>query len=202
MLFYDFFSLNACSSKFENVNPLGRSFVEFEDADPLKLRLKPTFPTNQEISNLISSADLVPIIPITLPLTRTSNSANNNAVNGINPRFKDEAFNDVLIFENRPVVSDFLTILGPSGAALTVWALAQGNWIWGYTLIDNKGFGDVRVWQLLLYPNDFAMIKNAKTNTCLNAYGNGIIHYPCDASNHAQMWKLIPMSNIAVQIKI
>lgn len=80
MLFYDFFSLNACSSKFENVNPLGRSFVEFEDADPLKLRLKPTFPTNQEISNLISSADLVPIIPITPPLTRTNNSANNNAV--------------------------------------------------------------------------------------------------------------------------
>lgn len=99
------------------------------------------------------------------------------------------------------MVSDFLTILGPSGAALTVWALAQGNWIWGYTLIDSKGFGDARVWQLLLYPNDFAMIKNTKTNTCLNAYGNGIVHYPCDASNHAQMWKLIPMSNTAVQIK-
>ncbi len=71
---------------------MGRSFVEFEDADPLKLRLEPTFPTNQEIPNLISSADLIPIIPITPPLTRTSNSANNNAVNGINPRFKDEAF--------------------------------------------------------------------------------------------------------------
>lgn len=53
----------------------------------------------------------------------------------------------------------------------------------------------------MLYPNDFAMIKNAKTNTCLNAYGNGIVHYPCDTSNHAQMWKLIPMSNTAVQIK-
>lgn len=71
---------------------MGRSFVEFEDADPLKLRLKPTFPTNQEIPNLISSTDLIPIIPITPPLTRTSNSANNNVVNGINPRFKDEAF--------------------------------------------------------------------------------------------------------------
>lgn len=59
---------------------MGRSFVEFEDTDPLKLRLKPTFPTNQEIPNLISSADLIPIIPITPPLTRTSNSANNNAV--------------------------------------------------------------------------------------------------------------------------
>lgn len=195
------FFLYACSSKFENVNPLGRSFGEFEDTDPLKLGLEPTFPTNQEIPSLISGADLVPITPITPPLTRTSNSANNNAVNGINPRFKDEAFNDVLIFENRPAVSDFLTILGPSGATLTVWALAQGNWIWGYTLIDSKGFGDARVWQLLLYPNDFAMIKNAKTNTCLNAYGNGIVHYPCDASNHAQMWKLIPMSNTAVQIK-
>lgn len=114
---------------FENVNPLRRSFGEFEDTDSLKLGLEPTFPTNQEIPSLISSANLVLITPITPPLTRTSNSTNNNAVNGINPRFKDEAFNDVLIFENRPAVSDFLTILGPSGAALTVWALAQGNWI-------------------------------------------------------------------------
>ncbi|MBW1462017.1 hypothetical protein AT934_03870 [Campylobacter jejuni] len=63
------------------------------------------------------------------------------------------------------------------------------------------GFGDARVWQLLLYPNDFVIIKNAKTNTCLNTYGNKIVLYPCDASNHAQMWKLIPMSNTAVQIK-
>lgn len=63
MLFYDFFSLNACSSKFENVNPLGHSFGEFEDTDPLKLGLEPTFPTNQEIPSLISGADLVPIIP-------------------------------------------------------------------------------------------------------------------------------------------
>lgn len=119
---------------------MGRSFVEFEDADPLKLRLKPTFPTNQEIPNLISSADLIPIIPITPPLTRTSNSANNNAVNGINPRFKDEAFNDVLIFENRPAVSDFLTILGPSGAALTVWALAQGNCILDLAMLEFGNF--------------------------------------------------------------
>ena len=38
------FFLYACSSKFENVNPLGRSFGEFEDTDPLKLGLEPTFP--------------------------------------------------------------------------------------------------------------------------------------------------------------
>lgn len=103
---------------------MGRSFVEFEDAAPLKLRLKPTFPTNQEIPNLISSADLIPIIPITPPLTRTSNSANN----------------DVLIFENRPAVSDFLTILGPSGAALTVWALAQGNCILDLAMLEFGNF--------------------------------------------------------------
>lgn len=84
---------------FENVNPLGRSFGEFEDTDSLKLGLEPTFPTNQEIPSLISSADLVLITPITPPLTRTSNSTNNNAVNGINPRFKDEAFNDVLFLK-------------------------------------------------------------------------------------------------------
>lgn len=96
MLFYDFFSLNACSSKFENVNLLRHSFGEFEDTHSLKLDFEPTFPTNQEIPSLIRSADLV---PITLSLTRTSNSANNNAVNGINPRFKDEGFDGILIFD-------------------------------------------------------------------------------------------------------
>ncbi|BEK32661.1 hypothetical protein B11447_01030 [Campylobacter jejuni] len=109
---YDLF-LYVSSSKFKNANLLRHSFGEFEDTHSLKLDFEPTFPTNQEIPSLISGADLVPITPITPPLTRTSNSANNNAVNGINPRFKDEAFNDVLIFENRPAVSDFLTILDP-----------------------------------------------------------------------------------------
>lgn len=74
---------------FENANPLGCSFGEFEDTDSLKLGLEPTFPTNQEIPSLINSADLVLITPITPPLTRTSNSTNNNTVrqlaSGANP---------------------------------------------------------------------------------------------------------------------
>lgn len=196
------FFFYACSSSLSHVNPLGRSFGKFDDPDPLKLGTTPTPPAHQETPSLLSGTDLVPLTPIVPPLTRTNDKPKlGSSPNEISPRFKDGGFNDALTFESRPVVSDFLTILGPSGAALTVWALAQGNWIWGYTLIDSKSFGDARVWQLLLYPNDFAMIKNAKTNTCLNAYGNGIVHYPCDASNQAQMWKLNPMSNGAVQIE-
>ncbi|EFC31759.1 toxin [Campylobacter jejuni] len=51
---------------FENVNPLGRSFGEFEDTNSfsLKLGLEPIFPTNQEIPSLISNADLALITPI------------------------------------------------------------------------------------------------------------------------------------------
>lgn len=65
----------------------------------LKLDFEPTFPTNQEIPSLIRSADLIPITPITLSLTRTSNNANNDAENEINPHFKDEDFDGILIFD-------------------------------------------------------------------------------------------------------
>lgn len=175
ILFFILFAFCACSVK--EVNPLGTSFGAIDDGDPLKLGDNPTPPAKQKIPSLVDGSNLVP---------RTTNSPL--------PR-------PILGSSNSPLSSDFMTILGPSGAALTVWALAQGNWIWGYTLLDSKSFGDARVWQLLLQPNDIVMIKNAKTLTCLNAYRNGIVHYACDNTNQAQLWKLKPMDNGAVQIE-
>ncbi len=96
---------------------------------------------------------------------------------------------------------DWMTLMHPTGSVLTIWALAQGNWIWGYSLIDSIGFGGARVWKFLFLENDEVMIQNAKTNTCLNGYKNGLIHMACRKNNLYQRFKLIPMSNGAFMFK-
>lgn len=190
-----------CSST-NQINPLGRSFGKFNDPDPLKIGLNPKPPAVQSAPSLVDSASNVPAVPLDPPMIRVGTFKGDNALRGPMPRLKSEnQFNDVAVFENRGYPSDFVTIMNPNGGALTVWGLAAGNWIWGYTLSSSKPFGDARVWQLIEFPNDMVMIKNAKTNTCLNSYGNGIVHYPCDQSNHAQFWRLFPMSNGAYQIQ-
>ncbi|RKO64735.1 cytolethal distending toxin subunit A [Campylobacter sp. P255] len=186
----------------EQINPLGRSFGAIDDGDPLNIGVNPTPPAKQKTPALVEGKNLVPAVPLEPPLIKTNTFKGNNAIKGPTPRLKaNGSFNDASVFENRGFPSDFVTIMNPNGAALTVWALAPGNWIWGYSLFNSKSFGDARVWQLIEFPNDFVMIKNAKTNTCLNAYGNGIVHYPCDQSNYAQFWKLFAMSNGSFQIQ-
>ncbi|EAH9620694.1 TPA: RICIN domain-containing protein [Campylobacter jejuni] len=191
-----------CSPK--ELNPLGRSYGKLYDSDPLKIGKKPTIPAKQEIPALIDDTNLIPAdIPLEPPLIKLNTfKDNSSSIKGPLPRLKSNGeFNDASVYENRGYPSDFVTIMGPSGAALTVWALRPGNWIWGYNLYSSIPFGDANIWQLIEFPNNKVMIKNAKTLTCLNAYGEGIVHYPCDQSNYAQFWKLYPMSNGAYQIQ-
>lgn len=175
LLFLTLLALSACGTK--EINPLGTAFGKKDEGDPLRLGANPTPPAKQKSPELVDGSNLVPksaLVPLLRPTVGSANT---------------------------PITSDFMTLLGPSGAALTVWALAQGNWIWGYTLLDSKSFGDARVWQLLSYPNGVVLIKNAKTLTCLNAYKNGIVHFACDNTNGFQQWKLKPMDNGAVQLE-
>ena len=94
-----------------------------------------------------------------------------------------------------------LAIINPHGSALTVWALAEGNWIWGYTLDNSKDFGDARVWQLINLGGDIALIKNLKTNTCIYDEGRGITHRACDRNSKNQQWQLLAMDTGAVQLR-
>lgn len=189
-----------CSSK-EQLNPLGRSLGDVNDIDPLKIGKNPTPPAKQKTPALIEGKHF-PAIPLVPPIVTTNTFKGDNPIKGPLPRLtSDNKFTSNALYENSSIASDFVTIMNPNGAALTVWALNPGNWIWGYNLFDSKPFGDARVWQLIEFPNNKVMIKNAKTNTCLNAYGNGIVHYPCDQSNFAQYWGLFPMSNGAYQIQ-
>lgn len=95
-----------------------------------------------------------------------------------------------------------LTIINPmGGSAITVWALAPGNWLWGYTLDNSKEFGRARSWQVLNLGNDIALIINFLTNTCIHDEGGGITHRDCDINNKSQQWQLSAMDNGAIQIK-
>ncbi len=95
-----------------------------------------------------------------------------------------------------------LTIINPmGGSAITVWALAPGNWLWGYTLDNSKEFGRARSWQVLNLGNDIALIINFLTNTCIHDEGDGITHRDCDINNKSQQWQLSAMDNGAIQIK-
>ena len=94
-----------------------------------------------------------------------------------------------------------LTIINPmGGSAITVWALAPGNWLWGYTLDNSKDFGAARFWQVINLGNDIALISNFLTNTCIHDEGSGITHRPCDTKNKSQQWQLSAMDNGAIQI--
>lgn len=94
-----------------------------------------------------------------------------------------------------------LTIINPYGSSITVWALAPGNWLWGYTLDSSKDFGDARTWQVLNLGSDIALISNLLTKNCIHDEGSGITHRPCDINNKSQQWQLFAMDNGAVQLK-
>ena len=95
-----------------------------------------------------------------------------------------------------------LTIINPKGgSAITVWALASGNWLWGYTLDNSKEFGRARSWQVLNLGDDIALIINFLTNTCIHDEGGGITHRDCDINNKSQQWQLSAMDNGAIQMK-
>lgn len=95
-----------------------------------------------------------------------------------------------------------LTIINPmGGSAITVWALAEGNWLWGYTLDNSKDFGAARFWQVINLGNDIALISNFLTNTCIHDEGSGITHRRCDPNNKSQQWQLFAMDNGGIQLK-
>ena len=95
-----------------------------------------------------------------------------------------------------------LTIINPKGgSAITVWALAPGNWLWGYTLDNSKDFGAARTWQVINLGDDIVLISNFLTNTCIHDEGSGITHRPYDTKNKSQQWQLSAMDNGAIQIK-
>ncbi|AWX15898.1 hypothetical protein CEP48_06765 [Mergibacter septicus] len=94
-----------------------------------------------------------------------------------------------------------VSIMSPTSGIITVWALEEGNWLWGYSPYDSKNFGDSRNWRVIDNPNGSVTFRNKRTDTCMAAHGNGIIHRYCDPNNLDQQFDLVPLTNGAMLIK-
>ncbi|ECQ8982996.1 hypothetical protein ACDT65_001324 [Salmonella enterica subsp. enterica] len=96
------------------------------------------------------------------------------------------------------------TIMAQNSRVLTVWALAEGNWLWAYGSAASSSFGGVRNWRIVPVnksgQNVFRFV-NGVTGTCVEAYKNGLIHSACNSENSAQDFLLIPATNGGVFIK-
>ncbi|EKK3319938.1 hypothetical protein PMI54_005319 [Salmonella enterica] len=96
------------------------------------------------------------------------------------------------------------TIMAQNGRILTLWALAEGNWLWAYGPSSSVSFGGTRNWHIVPInkngQNTFRFI-NGVTGTCIEAYKNGLVHSTCNDKNSAQDFLIIPATNGGVFIK-
>ena len=97
--------------------------------------------------------------------------------------------------------SDPVSIMSSSGGVLTLWALKEGNWVWGYPPLDAHEFGEALFWRVVSFENHQVMIKNIAQGTCLEAYRNGVIHSQCNQKASTQFWTFNFFDNQAVQIQ-
>lgn len=96
---------------------------------------------------------------------------------------------------------DFIAILNGGGGVLTVWSSAPASWIWSHSAALSANFGDAFNWAMQPISDGFVRFVNKLTRNCLNVYGQGAIHHPCDEENPNQFFRILPMDNGAVAIQ-
>lgn len=98
--------------------------------------------------------------------------------------------------------SNYMSLMGQNGTVLTVWALARRNWLWAYAPIDSHSFGTIRNWRLVRgFGQEHFRFINQQLKTCIQAYGNGLIHDTCNKKSLDQEFELLPRSNGSVSVK-
>lgn len=204
-------SSNASFITSKNFDP--SKLVDSNNKDPLNIGTTPTPPSkslkplngknNFDIAfNKVQAGDIKASNIKAKPQASNDILNKNDTARGPNmPVDPSNPFDDTKVFYNTPKDSEYVSIIGQNNALITIWALAAGNWVWGYSPLNSLSFGDARIWEIKTYPRDYVQIKNKKTNTCLSAYLNGVVHIPCQDTNQSQFWELIPYENKAVQIK-
>lgn len=103
-----------------------------------------------------------------------------------------------------PLVSDardFVAIFNQGGGVISVWSSAPASWVWAHSAALNPNFGDGFNWIVQPISDGFVRFVNKLTRTCLNVYGHGVIHYPCDANNPNQFFRILPMDNGAIALQ-
>ncbi|AII13946.1 cytolethal distending toxin, subunit CdtA [Campylobacter iguaniorum] len=189
--------LVGCSSKPQSINYLAKYGGDPYDQDPLRLGSTPKEPAIQKIPALLIGENKF----FKQSIPGFSGSPQSDPVHGPNPQDPDNPFDETKVFYNTPQASDYVSIVSHNDALMTIWALAYGNWVWSYSASASTSFGDARIWKIIIYPKNFIQLQNKLTGTCLSAYQNGVVHYPCDDTNQAQFWQLNQFANGAVQFK-
>lgn len=104
----------------------------------------------------------------------------------------------------KPLVGDsrdFVALLNQGAGVVAVWGSAPASWVWVHSAALNARFGDAFNWAMQPVGNGLFRFVNKLTRTCLNAYGQGVIHYPCDPNNPNQFFRILPMDNGASAIQ-
>lgn len=96
---------------------------------------------------------------------------------------------------------DFVAIINQGGGVISAYSSAEASWVWVHSASFQANFGDAFNWNMQNIGDGFVRFVNKLTRTCLNAYGSGAIHYPCDANNPNQFFRILPMQNGAVLIQ-
>ncbi|MCK3655854.1 hypothetical protein A4G19_08810 [Pasteurellaceae bacterium Macca] len=98
--------------------------------------------------------------------------------------------------------SNFISLMAQNGAIVTVWGLAQRNWLWVYPISTTQSFSTLRNWRLeRSFRREHFRFLNQRQQTCMEGYGNGVIHNACDRNNLAQDFEILPTQTGAVVIK-
>ncbi|EDI1682086.1 hypothetical protein GRG13_003883 [Salmonella enterica] len=96
------------------------------------------------------------------------------------------------------------TVMAQNGRILTLWALAEGNWLWAYGPSSSSSFGNVRNWHIVPVnrngKNIFRFV-NGVTGTCIEAYRNGLVHTTCNNKKISQDFLIIPATSGGVFLK-
>ncbi len=96
---------------------------------------------------------------------------------------------------------DFVAIINQGGGVISAYSSAEASWVWVHSASFQANFGDAFNWNMQNIGDGFVRFVNKLTRTCLNAYGSGAIHCPCDANNPNQFFRILPMQNGAVLIQ-
>ncbi|HFW0062032.1 TPA: hypothetical protein ACIAQY_004833, partial [Salmonella enterica subsp. diarizonae serovar 61:l,v:z35] len=160
------------------------------DSDPLGIGISPQFPDDKQDLAGVPNEFKRPIL-----------SSNNTDPFDVSTRFSE-----------RPAGKKFtpvrLTSSWGLGVQTTVWALAAGNWLWGYSPAVSSSFGEAPNWFVAGQADGTVTFVNALSNgsgrvpTCMEPYNTGVIHQVCGIGNpkKEQKFKLLSTINGGVLI--
>lgn len=153
---------------------------------------EPIAPTEEVLSNIDLDAGNTNTLPLLSSGIVGGMAANNSISTTSSPKHSS----------NPTDPANFITLMGQNGRVLTVWALAQRNWLWAYSNKESGGFGTIRNWRLQksLTPEHFKFV-NQSLGTCMEAYRNGVIHNQCNSEDTSQDFELLPTNTGAVVVR-